>query len=575
MVALDSYTERSVSGTGYHVVVRANLNGRGRHPEGIGVFQDDRFFYFTRRARPGTPTTIEERQAELDAGARPLPAEAAGDVNALHIRTRQPVDLDDRELIEKAMAAKNGADFARLWNGDSQGYASQSEADLALCNMLAFWTGRDADRIDQHVPLERAHAREVGSATDYREADDRDRDRGDEGRLQPRLRKVRPSGDAPGRTPKVLARRRTVEGAGASLRPHVRGRRTGRTFLRAPDVSAEARRPAEDVPRDPLLTRGGGGGVRGRRGGLRRAAARRRGRTPCSPPAGRPVWYGDGGAGKTTLGLDRAFHLVRRAATGSGCPCRSRCGCSGSRTRGRGGSSARRCGAKLEAWDGPPLEGRLHVLVTPWARFTFANERMRAELVELVRELEIDVVIAGPVARLGAEGGGTPEEIQAFVDLLELVRADLDRPLAYELIHHENKAGDVSGAWEGATDTLVHVQARGNGHTAIVWGRRAGRPTSTGKTWKLELAATASGSRSTRRRRRPTRRSRTKLLELVAGRTGRVVERLRRAADRQGEAEAVGSRPAARGRAARERGHGEGDAAVPARAGGRACADNT
>ncbi len=89
------------------------------------------------------------------------------------------------------------------------------------------------------------------------------------------------------------------------------------------------------------------------------------------------------------------------------------------------------------------------------------------------------------MARLGAEGGGTPKEIQAFVDLLELVRGDLGRPLAYELIHHENKAGDISGAWEGATDTLAHVQARGNGRTAIVWRKARWAHGLHGKTWKL------------------------------------------------------------------------------------------
>jgi hypothetical protein len=196
-------------------------------------------------------------------------------------------------------------------------------------------------------------------------------------------------------------------------------------------------------------------------------------------------YYGDGGAGKTTTGLDRAFHY-----------------CAGSdwlglrvarplrvlwiENEGPRGKFREKVRAKFEAWDGPPLEGRLHVLSSPWARFTFASDAMRADLVQLVRRLEIEVVIAGPVSRLGAEGGGTPKEIQAFVDLLELVRADLGRPLAYELIHHENKAGNVSGAWEGATDTLAHVQSRGNGHTAIVWRKTRWAPDLHGKTWKLD-----------------------------------------------------------------------------------------
>jgi hypothetical protein len=38
--------------------------------------------------------------------------------------------------------------FCRLWNADTAGYASQSEADMALCCHLAFWTGKDASRMD-------------------------------------------------------------------------------------------------------------------------------------------------------------------------------------------------------------------------------------------------------------------------------------------------------------------------------------------------------------------------------------------------------------------------------------------
>jgi primase-polymerase (primpol)-like protein len=46
--------------------------------------------------------------------------------------------LSDDSVIEKAKAAKNGAAFAKLWEGDISGYPSQSEADLACCSHLAF-----------------------------------------------------------------------------------------------------------------------------------------------------------------------------------------------------------------------------------------------------------------------------------------------------------------------------------------------------------------------------------------------------------------------------------------------------
>lgn len=146
MLTLDSYTETSPSGTGYHVLVKAALNG-GRHPEGLGVFQTARFVYLTGELVKGTPATIEERQTELDVVLdRFLPALSP---NGEHVLPVEPVDVDDQELLERAMRAKNGADFADLYSGKWEGrYSSQSEADLALVGSLAFWTGRDAARID-------------------------------------------------------------------------------------------------------------------------------------------------------------------------------------------------------------------------------------------------------------------------------------------------------------------------------------------------------------------------------------------------------------------------------------------
>lgn len=57
--------------------------------------------------------------------------------------------LDDQTLLELAHKAQNGATFERLWRGDTSEYRDdQSAADLALCVMLAFWTGKDETRID-------------------------------------------------------------------------------------------------------------------------------------------------------------------------------------------------------------------------------------------------------------------------------------------------------------------------------------------------------------------------------------------------------------------------------------------
>jgi hypothetical protein len=55
--------------------------------------------------------------------------------------------LDDDLIVGKASLASNGDKFVRLFHGaDLTGYPSQSEADLALCCLLAFYT-QDPDQL--------------------------------------------------------------------------------------------------------------------------------------------------------------------------------------------------------------------------------------------------------------------------------------------------------------------------------------------------------------------------------------------------------------------------------------------
>ena len=58
--------------------------------------------------------------------------------------------LDDAETVDRMLNSAKGAVIARLWAGEWSGdYNSQSEADIALCNHLAFWTGKDAEQMDR------------------------------------------------------------------------------------------------------------------------------------------------------------------------------------------------------------------------------------------------------------------------------------------------------------------------------------------------------------------------------------------------------------------------------------------
>lgn len=182
------------------------------------------------------------------------------------------------------------------------------------------------------------------------------------------------------------------------------------------------------------------------------------------PEGGDVMIYGDGGAGKTTLAVDLACHL----AAGDdwlGLPigrpvCVLLVENEGPRPLFR--DKLRR---KREAWKGSKLEDRLQVLEAPWGRLTFAEPAWREAL---AAQLEaVDVVIVGPVTRAGMNAAGTLQEVRDFMLLVGETRQLAGRPVTFVLIHHENKGGQVSGAWEGAGDTLLHVQGQGHGRTRL------------------------------------------------------------------------------------------------------------
>jgi hypothetical protein len=56
-------------------------------------------------------------------------------------------ELTDEEVIALAKGAKNAGKFEALWEGDTSGYASHSEAEQALISLLAFYT-QDETQLD-------------------------------------------------------------------------------------------------------------------------------------------------------------------------------------------------------------------------------------------------------------------------------------------------------------------------------------------------------------------------------------------------------------------------------------------
>jgi primase-polymerase (primpol)-like protein len=86
--------------------------------------------------------------------------------------TAKAANLNDRALLDRARHAKNSERFCALYDrGDwkALGFPSQSEADLALCSMLAFWCGADKERVDQLFRTSSLIRPKWEDRTDYRE----------------------------------------------------------------------------------------------------------------------------------------------------------------------------------------------------------------------------------------------------------------------------------------------------------------------------------------------------------------------------------------------------------------------
>jgi putative DNA primase/helicase len=166
--ALNSYGERSPS-DGVHILlhgqlpkgIRRGIRKLGAHPRAaIEIYSQGRYFTITGKHLTGTPTTIEARQEALEALYQELTQEKEAGVVSQATDIQRPgqgkhdhrslIMLDDDALLQRAVQASNGAKFRALfYDGNISGYPSASEADMALCIMLAFWTGKDLERMDR------------------------------------------------------------------------------------------------------------------------------------------------------------------------------------------------------------------------------------------------------------------------------------------------------------------------------------------------------------------------------------------------------------------------------------------
>jgi putative DNA primase/helicase len=131
--ALNSYSEYSPSGTGIHILCKGAIARACKISKiGLEIYTKGRFFTVTGNLLENYPAELNEcTDALKNVFSRFVDIAPANDILSLIAKSK------DAEM------------FHRLYSGHWQSdYPSQSEADLALCNKLAFWTGKDAGQMD-------------------------------------------------------------------------------------------------------------------------------------------------------------------------------------------------------------------------------------------------------------------------------------------------------------------------------------------------------------------------------------------------------------------------------------------
>nr|WP_321496613.1 phage/plasmid primase, P4 family [uncultured Methanolobus sp.] len=146
--SLNSYAEISQSGEGAHVIAKGKVPGTRCRSEGREIYFKERFFVVTGNHLDDTPLTINEAPNDAVSAIYSKIDSSSMEVKSLdELKPR----ITDIEVIDKCKNASNGTLFDHLYNGDWERvgrYPSHSEADLALCNLLAAHTG-DSKQIDR------------------------------------------------------------------------------------------------------------------------------------------------------------------------------------------------------------------------------------------------------------------------------------------------------------------------------------------------------------------------------------------------------------------------------------------
>lgn len=144
---LQSYNEVSRSGNGIHIICKGTLPEGGRRKNNVEMYSEGRYFIMTGKPYNEEYNIIKDCTEKIKIlHAKYIPQNKTVSAPRDFVK----LDLTDEEILQKARESKQGSLFQMLYSGSWQGlYNSQSEADIAFCNMLAFWTQKNKEQMDR------------------------------------------------------------------------------------------------------------------------------------------------------------------------------------------------------------------------------------------------------------------------------------------------------------------------------------------------------------------------------------------------------------------------------------------
>jgi hypothetical protein len=137
-----SYSERSPSGKGLHIIIKASVP-KGRRRSFVELYSNERYMTMTGDVYHEVPICERQQLANL------LWEQLGGGVDVAVYDGNTPQTESDEEIIARARAAVNGPKFNALYDGEWQSFygpqhghdgTGHSEADFALIDILAFYT---------------------------------------------------------------------------------------------------------------------------------------------------------------------------------------------------------------------------------------------------------------------------------------------------------------------------------------------------------------------------------------------------------------------------------------------------